>query len=328
MSVDLYHLIYSDITRFGGSISFSRFMELALYHPRFGYYNSCTPIFSDFVTSPEVSQLFGECICLWSVLSWEAMGRPSDVAIIELGPGLGTMMYDFLHMARNFPMFYGAISVQMMECSAKLRAIQQKKLGDFNDVPITWSNEFYTTKPALFVANEFLDALPINQYVFHASSWHENRVFTDGSGFYFSKVSTDLKYKSQNEGDILEISEAKNLWLDKINSYIKLNLGKCLIIDYGYLKKPYVSTIQSLHKRNRNSLFSNIGESDITSYVDFSCMDKVITQREFLQKMGIDILASKLLKKASKKQEFEILSGLDRLTSVLKMGNLFKVAEM
>jgi len=158
-----------------GPIPVDRYMELCLAHPRHGYYVTRDPLGArgDFVTAPEVSQMFGELIGAWAAAVWSQMGSPKRVQLIELGPGRGTLMADALRAAQALPQFHAALSVHLVESSPALRAAQEKALANA-DVSIAWHHgiEEIEEGPAIAIANEFVDALPIGQFVKDRDGWH------------------------------------------------------------------------------------------------------------------------------------------------------------
>jgi len=160
-----------------GPISVATYMALCLSHPRHGYYRRGRPIGAggDFITAPEVSQMFGELIGLWCAAVWQSMGRPGRVALVELGPGRGTLLADALRAAKTLPPFRDAIEVHLVESSASLRAEQADRLADARP---TWHEGFETVPagPVLVIANEFFDALPVRQFERVGSTWRERVV--------------------------------------------------------------------------------------------------------------------------------------------------------
>ncbi len=155
----------------------SRYMQLCLTHPDYGYYLKRDPLGrgGDFITAPEVSQMFGELIGLWAASVWNAMGMPQEVKFIELGPGRGTMMADALRAVRILPAFHEAISVHLVEASPTLREKQREKLAEAAYVEWYDSIDDVPEGPAIILANEFFDALPIHQAVKQNDGWHDER---------------------------------------------------------------------------------------------------------------------------------------------------------
>jgi len=168
-----------------GPITVERYMELALTHPDYGYYMNRDPFGAagDFTTAPEITQMFGELLGLWAAEVWSMMGRPDPLRLIELGPGRGTLMSDALRAARIAPDFRAALDVTLVETSPALAEIQHDTLLT-SGAPIAWAPTLQEAPdgPAILVANEFLDALPVRQYVRSANRWRERVVWVDKSG--------------------------------------------------------------------------------------------------------------------------------------------------
>src|SRR5690348_8786353 len=168
------------LIRAGGPLTVERYMEIALWHPQWGYYATHSPVgaHGDFVTAPEISQVFGELIGLWLADLWQRSGAPDPVIVCELGPGKGTLMADLLRVAATISAFRRAIRIHLVETSATLRAIQADALRAATP---TWHESLATVPagPLLLVANEFLDALPVRQFERRADGWHERRVGLD-----------------------------------------------------------------------------------------------------------------------------------------------------
>ena len=163
----------------GGPIAVAPYMELCLTHPERGYYTTGDPFGAqgDFITAPEISQMFGELVGLWAAAVWRAMGSPASLNLVELGPGRGTMMSDVLRVAKVMPGFRAAIALHLIEISPVLERLQRQALS-FADVPMSWhrSIEEVPDGPLIVLANEFFDALPIHQAVRCADGWHQRVV--------------------------------------------------------------------------------------------------------------------------------------------------------
>ena len=162
-----------------GPMPIAQYMRLCLTHPQHGYYINRDPLGAggDFVTSPEISQMFGELIGLWMAAVWRQMGGPEDIRIIELGPGRGTLMHDALRAAKVVDGFRSAIVVHLVEISPALQQIQERRLADL-DVPVLWHTTLdeVPAGASIVIANEFVDALPVHQAVKQDDGWHERAV--------------------------------------------------------------------------------------------------------------------------------------------------------
>jgi NADH dehydrogenase [ubiquinone] 1 alpha subcomplex assembly factor 7 len=166
-----------------GPITVADYMALALTDPGLGYYMQGDPFGprGDFVTAPEVSQMFGELIGLWCIDSWQRMGAPAEFMLAELGPGRGTLMADALRAARVAPAFLDAAEVHLVEASPSLRARQAETLGSGR---ACWHDSLseLPEAPLLVIANEFFDALPVRQFERRAEGWCERLVVLDSAG--------------------------------------------------------------------------------------------------------------------------------------------------
>ena len=218
-----------------GPISVERYMGLALGHPELGYYMTRDPFGAsgDFTTSPEISQMFGELIGVWAAEVWLAMGRPKPVLMIELGPGRGTLMSDALRAARVAPEFRSAIDVRLVEISPALAAVQRDTLLSAG-APVAWAQSLEAAPdgPAIIIANEFLDALPVQQYVFTRGGWRERLVGLDRQG-RFAFMAADVPEVAilglAKEGSILEVNPAAHRLARDIGARLARSQGAALV---------------------------------------------------------------------------------------------------
>ena len=343
MSADSY---FKSIIEAQGSLSLAHFMSIALSDSRHGYYTNNVPIGKDgdFITSPEISQMFGELVGIWCATMWQAMGEPEKIAVVEFGPGKGTLMKDFLRGTRNVKGFHKAVSVYLMEISNKLQKIQQEVLNGEN-VKVEWISDLSKIPevPILFVANEFFDALPIHQFVKSDGEWLERLVTVEGGNLALvlsptPTVKTSLipkEYRDASDGSIYELCPAAIEITKDIAGHINKFGGTGIIIDYGYDKNPLQDSLQAVREHSYKDILDNPGKTDITSYVDFSAIRKtandadinafgLVEQGDFLSAMGMEIRTKLLLKSADDKQKKEILSAVERLVSSKQMGAMFK----
>lgn len=321
-----------------GSISISDFINAALYHEKYGYYMNKTPLGrdGDFITAPEISQLFGEIIAVWIMHTWEKLGKPSKFSLVELGPGKGTLIRDIVRVTQKYKGFFDSMSIHLVEISPVLRDIQKQTLGD---IEVSWNENIDNLPecPTIFLANEFFDALPINQFVYCDGQWHENRIAKqDDSGLPVSFQCVTLESKQDLNGEffdgaIVEICQAGIEMLKKIEKKVHQNKGAALIIDYGYIYPSYRSTLQSIKQHKYANFLENVGSNDITALVNFQALKdslqyancEILTQREFLYSFGIKERTQALMKSANEAQKNRIFSEFLRLTE--NMGTLFKV---
>lgn len=327
----------------GGPISVSAYMGECLANPKYGYYMQQKPFGSegDFTTSPEISQIFGELVGIWCAAAWQQMGCPKDIAIVELGPGRGLLMKDFLRGTKHINHFHESIEIHMVEVSDALTKIQQENLKEAHN-NITWHKEIASlpVKPMLLVCNEFFDALPIHQYIKTEKGWSERFIaLDDEDNFIFTdKPSFDLPdiYNEAKIGDIVETCPAAEVIMSEIASHIEMADGAALVIDYGYGGQKFGDSLQAMKNHQYSDIFENIGSSDLTAHVNFDALQsaasqynvnnyKLISQRDFLVNLGIELRMQSLLKSASDGQKDEIISACERLIDPKDMGSLFKV---
>lgn len=325
-----------------------KFMSLCLGHPQHGYYVTQDPFGAggDFTTAPEISQIFGELIGVWSLSVWRMMGSPENVRLVELGPGRGTMMKDALRALRAAPEFRKAISLHLVEVSPVLESIQRDML-ESQDVPAMWHRTFADVPdgPLIVVANEFIDALPVHQAVKQADGWHERVVGLDSAGHFAFGIAPDriahferVLPKSAREAAPGAIYE----WRPDATAFDIArkvrNQGAALIVDYGHSESGIGDTLQAIGRHQFADVLKTPGRVDITAHVDFQAFGLAaesmgasvqgpITQGEFLRRIGIALRAQGLSASASPQQAADIESAVARLTETgpTGMGELFKV---
>ena len=327
------------------SLPVDKFLQNVLYDKKFGYYSSKIPfgIKGDFITAPTISNLFSELISIWIISTWEKFGRPKKINIVELGPGDGSLIKILLNISRKFPEFNSAKKIFLYETSNYLKKIQRSNIKNNK---IKWIKNFQNLNdaPVIFFGNEFFDAIPIKQFKRVQKKLYEKNYFINGN---YKIKETLKKANKQDLKNIQSFKVLKNLkfiefpksGLKEMNKIIKTisKLSGCLLmIDYGYLKPINQSTLQSVIENKKNELFQNLGKADITSHVNFSLLKefflknkckvkKVISQKEFLIKMGINTRAEIIAKKMKFRDQANLYLRLKRLLSPKLMGELFKV---
>ena len=330
-----------------GPMPVSRYMALCLGHPQHGYYTTRDPLGAagDFTTAPEVSQMFGELIGLWCAEVWRRMGAPRRILLVEMGPGRGTLMQDMLRAARVLPEFRAALAVHLIETSPKLKERQRIALADAG-VPVTWHErpESLPDGPLLAVANEFVDALPVDQFVKAEDGWHERRVGLGPDGkLVFGLDPVALPALEENLPPRLRpapagaMLERRDLGpMQEIARRIAASGGAGLVIDYGHIQTAFGDTLQAVRSHKPVDPIEDPGEADLTAHVDFEALGAAIkgqgvslhgpvTQGGFLRRLGIGLRAERL-KKSAPAQTEAIDAALARLTGPAPgMGELFKV---
>lgn len=334
--------------RLAGPMPVRQFMMLCLTHPDHGYYTTRDPIgmAGDFITSPEVSQVFGELIGLWAASAWHLMGQPENIRLVELGPGRGTMMLDALRAAQVVPAFRAAIVVHLVEVNPKLREKQQQALGT-TDVPAMWHETFEEVPdgPAIILANEFFDALPINQAIKQFNGWYERVVEIDASDNLTFGIANEviplfdqLVPAAVRDAPVGAVYEWRtdNLALG-IGQRVVRQGGAALIIDYGHTKSSTGETLQAVGGHAFVNPLVSPGEVDLTAHVDFEAIALAaesmgarihgpIDQARLLRNLGIDKRAATLKAYASPEKVHEIDEACKRLLGETStgMGKLFK----
>ncbi|MBO6633120.1 SAM-dependent methyltransferase [Parvibaculum sp.] len=326
-----------------GPIPLSHFMALCLAHPEYGYYMTRDPLGArgDFVTAPEVSQMFGELVGLWLADRWLAEGSPAPIAIVELGPGRGTLMADALRALRSVPRMLDAASIHFVETSPVLRAAQCERFPD-----ASWhsSADEVPDLPLFLIANEFFDALPITQYQRTDRGWCERCVgYVEGRFVPLLAPVAAANDKAlppalaaAAEGAIAEICPAGISIVSGIASRIATHGGGALVIDYGHERSAAGDTLQAVRNHAFADPFEAPGEADLTAHVDFEALAHgvrsggaaahgPVRQGAFLCALGIEARAGQLARNASPSQREALERALRRLTASDEMGSLFKV---
>jgi NADH dehydrogenase [ubiquinone] 1 alpha subcomplex assembly factor 7 len=334
------------IIAFDGPMPISEYMRTCLGHPKYGYYVTRDPLgpLGDFTTAPEVSQMFGELIGAWAAAVWLEMGSPARVNLVEFGPGRGTLMADALRAAEALPAFHAALAVHLVEMSDVLAAKQRETLSS-SGVPVTWHRDMREIQgPAIVLANEFFDALPVSHHVRSHQGWHERVVVVgedDKLTFAVSPVPT-LNFEKAfasviGNAPVGAIIEHRSLaYALEIIRYLKSFGGAALILDYGYAESQHGETLQALRGHAYVDPLVDPGETDLTAHVDFGALAHAgrasgvsvngpLTQGEFLRRLGIAQRATRLKANATPQQAADIESALARLTAPEQMGELFKV---
>ena len=330
------------LIRTQGPISVAQYMAMALTDPEGGYYMTRDPLGRDFVTAPEVSQIFGELIGLFFVQAWEDRGRPAKFHLVELGPGRGTLMADMLRAAKIRPAFTSAAQITFIEASPVLREVQART---FTDAQVAWRKDLRDVPedaPVFLIANEFFDALPIHQFLRRHGRWRERMVGADGDKLIFTATPDavpdsiiPVHLRDAPEGAVFETSPASQAIAQDIARRIREAGGAALVIDYGHASASLGDTFQAVKANRFSDPLSEPGEADLTAHVDFAALGTAAREAEgyvfgpepqgsFLESLGIHTRAERL-RRAAPAQTAEINQALDRLINPLQMGMLFNV---
>lgn len=330
-----------------GPIPVSDYMALCLAHPTHGYYMTRDPLgrAGDFITAPEISQMFGELIGLWAAAAWQQMGGPAPVRLIELGPGRGTLMADVLRAAYALPAFRSALRVHLVETSPVLEQRQRELLGALT-VPIAWHRDLAEVPDgvSIILANEFFDALPIHQAVKSTEGWHERVVSLDDAGrlAFATAPSPSLPIAARVPAHLDEQAEPGTVFewrcadIPRALAARLAHGGAALIIDYGHAESGLGDTLQAVRGHRYADALETPGEADLTAHVDFAALRTVaeragarafgpLTQGELLGRLGIEKRAARL-KAAAPTKAATLDAAIARLTSAGSsgMGTLFK----
>ena len=340
--------IAARIARFG-PITVADYMGEVLTHPEHGYYMTGDPFGArgDFVTAPEISQMFGELIGLWCADTWKRLGAPDPVLLVELGPGRGTLIADALRAARVVPSFLRALRLHLVEISPSLRARQREALRAFGEIDVSWHDSLDRVPegPALFVANEFFDALPIRQVERQPEGWCERIVTAtpDGRGLSFglgppgrpAEMLVPPSLKDAPVGALVEVSVTSLVLASEIGRRLTTFGGAALVVDYGHTRPRTGATLQALRHHQPHDVLDDPGSADLTAHVDFWALAAAaqeagaaahgpVDQGRFLTALGIGARAADLSRAATGAQAAEIESAVERLTDPEQMGTLYK----
>jgi SAM-dependent MidA family methyltransferase len=300
------------------------------------YYARRDP-FADFTTAPEISQVFGELLGLWAAETWRLLGRPAPVLLAEAGPGRGTLMADAQRaIAAVTPDFAAALRLHLIETSPRLRALQAAKLPG-----ATWHETFATLPPGplILLANEFLDALPIRQFVRRGGGWAERHV----AGAAFVEIAcadppallADIAPPALAEGAVIEVAEAARGWVTALSARIAAEGGAALLIDYGPAQAAAGDSLQALRHGRPAPPLASPGEADLTAHVAFAPLADAaraqgtavfgpLAQGVFLARLGLFARSGQLARNLPPKQAAAVIAAAQRLAEPDRMGLLFK----
>ena len=338
----LDRLVREEIRR-NGPIGVAELMNLALNHPRHGYYATRKPIGAegDFVTAPEISQMFGELLAVWAAAVWQRAGRPHRFALVEIGPGRGTLMRDAARTAAQVGGF--APELHLVETSPSLRDEQRRTLEGHS---VTWHETFEAFAatwhgPFVLLANELLDALPARQFVHAGGTWRERMVTLEGERLVFAAGAPvpALADTAGSEGEVREASPAREGLVARVARTLASRCGGALFVDYGSLSGGTGDTLQAVRRHAYAPPLERLGLADLTTHVDFApllriarengCEAATTTQGAFLLALGLLERAGRLGRGRSAEVQERIRDEVERLAAPgdgrRAMGELFKV---
>jgi NADH dehydrogenase [ubiquinone] 1 alpha subcomplex assembly factor 7 len=288
----------------------------------------------DFITAPEISQAFGEVLGLWAAVTWQQMGAPDPVLLVELGPGRGTLMADALRAAAMLPGFRAALRVHLVEASPVLREAQRQRLGE---AVAAWHADTAALPagPAILIANEFFDALPIRQFIRRGDAWRERHV---AAGRFVELPAPPGLPAEAPEGAVLEWAEAGEALAGALAARLRDQGGALLVLDYGPAGPGFGDSLQAMAAHGRADPLAPPGTVDVTAHVPFAALAAAgraagaaahgpLPMGLFLQRLGLAQRAAILARAAGagrRGQAGQILSGAERLLAPEGMGRLFK----
>lgn len=335
-----------DLVGMEGPIPVADYMAICLYDPRQGYYMTRDPFGSggDFITAPEVSQMFGELIGAWVVAAWRVLGRPPLPIVAEIGPGRGTLMRDMVRtILRIAPDLHAAADFRLVEVSPRLAEAQRASLRDMPG-RFGWHRDIdeFPHQPLFIVGNELFDAVPIRQYVRAEDGWRERCVAVDGENLVFAAGAGSLDESllppaagDAPQGAIAEIAPARAALMQKIARRLADDGGAGLFIDYGYFSPAIGDSFQALSGHTHADPLAEPGKADLTAHVDFAALAataraigleaQLATQGDFLLRMGLLERAGRLGADADAAGRERISQAVERLAGPNQMGELFKV---
>ncbi len=344
-----------------GYIKIDEMMRQALTANAASYYQSKDSIGAegDFITAPEISQLFGEVIGFWAINQWEKIGKPDNFAIIELGGGQGNLMFNLMRAAKLAPKFNKAIKeIVFLEVNDHFKQKQALLLQNIEQ-KISWITQIDSlpNKPSIVISNEFFDAIPIKQYTKVRDQWYESVLSCephDGK-LKFDKIELhktlakqlSCEYKNARDGAVIEESPESLRIIRKIANHLVKFSGACLTIDYGYNiapamrnKRQFTSTLQAIRKHQYVPIIDSLGTADLSAHVDFYALSnaalqqgiereklQISSQHNFLINNGITLRHQSLKTKISKEDKLILAKQLNRLIDSKQMGELFKAIE-
>jgi NADH dehydrogenase [ubiquinone] 1 alpha subcomplex assembly factor 7 len=339
-----------DLIRADGPISVAEYMRVVLTGRDDSYYmrGEAFGAAGDFVTAPEISQIFGELVGLWCVDAWLKLGSPKRFSFVEFGPGRGTLMKDALRAARVAPGFLDAASVSLIEMSRVLRRLQADALHDAPIESLRWFDRFEQLDtahgPIIVVANEFFDALPIRQFVRTERGWFERCVGLDATGALAFGAAPDQlderlvpeALRGEPAGAVVEVAPARTALAHMIAERVARATGAVLVIDYGFAGPAAGETLQAVKRHAFADVLAEPGQADLTSHVDFTALARAFDeggahvlplahQGDFLNRLGAAQRIEALKRSATGAQVQQLDLAHERLTGGQAMGSLFKV---
>ncbi len=320
-----------------GPIPVATYMDLCLHDRQQGYYATRPGLGEDFITAPEISQIFGELIGLWLANEWQALGKPARLNLIEIGPGRGTLMADALRAARSVSGFMDAAQLHFVEASPVLRANLADRFADQSPVFLDQFEDIPQDAPVLLIANEWLDCLPVQQYVRVGEAWHERVIGLDDANELTFGLNSDALPPDIDLGtrlQALELQPGLKTLSEGLANLFAQTPGRALLIDYGPADATPSDTLRSYQTGAQIDPLAAPGESDLTCDVDFArlarlCKDAKlrvsgpVSQSAFLLRLGAEARLNQLAKSHPDAAQ-DLYDGIRKLTDPAEMGERFQ----
>lgn len=324
--------------RASGPISVATYMDLCLHDRRHGYYATRPGLGEDFITAPEVSQVFGELIGLWAAHEWQQIGAPERFSLIEIGPGRGALMADALRATRNVPGFHTAMDLQFVEPSPVLRAHLAERFAADDASFVSDLGKIPVDQPFILIANEWLDCLPAQQLVRVGEAWHERVIGlseTDQLMFGLNPEPLPLEIGPNKTAEAIEIQPGLKTLSETLKFLFDQARGRVLFVDYGHPERTPDDTLRSYQKGQQVDPLAAPGDSDLTCDVDFSRLQRLaasqglrvdgpVSQSQFLLSLGAEARLNQLAKQHPDKAD-SLYAGVRKLVDPAEMGASFQV---
>ncbi len=321
--------------RHDGPMSVAAFMAMCLHDTQDGYYATRPGLGRDFTTAPEISQVFGELLGLWVVHEWRGLGAPDPFHLIELGPGRGAMMDDMLRAASGSEDFIAAMRLCLVEASPALQQEQASRLAAHNPAHYA-SLEDCPEGPSIIVANEFLDCLPVRQFVVDGGKWRERQIGLNDDGELVFGVGPAIDPQFDiGDADSVEIAVGADALVETLANRFKAHPGRALFIDYGPLDSHPSDTLRAFKEGQQLHPLAEPGLCDLTADVDFQQLTAVakaaelevagpVTQGAFLMSLGVAQRVEQLAR-TNPERSAEVVGAVEKLVAPDEMGERFKL---
>lgn len=320
-----------------GPLSIAAYMELCLHDRQHGYYATRPGLGRDFITAPEISQVFGELLGLWAAHEWQQLGSPARVSLVEIGPGRGTLMTDALRAAAAVPGFAAAAELHFIEPSPVLRARLAETFQPYAPTFIDQLAQIPTRQPVLILANEWLDCLPVQQYVRVGEAWHERVIGLDPAGALAAGLSDQAAPFTPDVPETqmgVEWQPGLKTLIETLDGVLAATPGRALLIDYGQASTAPEDTLRSYQDGAQIDPLQAPGASDLTCDVDFGRLKRLadasglavhgpISQSRFLLALGAEARLNQLANQHPDQAD-QLYAGVKRLVDPAEMGTRFQ----